>query len=649
LGISVTDLKLLLRAVLSPISDEANKATALGEGSVRDSDWLIPSLVFWKAYYTDEKAPKIAELLPDLARGFRRLQAQRNASVAAAGAGDAIAVIQSGIQDLEQGRIDAAEKSFQEALSKWPRDEVEKLFVNRYAAHWQASRRTRTDMACVNPTKGTLDHSLRIEVEAMLDQPESPRDRTAYRNLALCLLSSMDPTVPKAKASLRLKIAGQYGDPESWPAEQAAWLAAQLLDQYNPLSDPHAVMEQGVRFLTAAVRRLPNQDANDAFNKLVGVCNKPGPTNWCWSLLPAIADARPDPWTALDFALTLSGRESKAEVEQALHWVDRADSLYASEISSAKEGRQRFDFWTAYVRASSLYALGVMDGDSQKLNEAQRFIPSLVDSSAIKEDPQLEVNALSLAIRVLLDVPKPDRERAASFQKRGLENARADSGFLSRTTFYGLRLGDIATVRENVRVAYERASSAAVDSQERASLLFITAVGGLLTESDASEWAARQFIRTGDVYAPIVSMLLSARTTGVAHDSAKRLLEERWMRVDPSTWDKRLREGDRQAWYEMMVGCFEGKVQAGNIFDALRDDAALAASQFAGLHVTRRGLLTEAYFYDALRLMVAGDITGSTASLRRVVDLDYKPYIEYDIAVHLLSHGLTRDTAANSR
>lgn len=648
LGISVTDLKLLLRVVLSPISDEANTATTRGEGSVRDSDWLIPSLVFWKAFYTDEKAPKIAELLPDLAKGFRRLQVQRNAPVAT-GDADAVAVIQSGIQALEGGRLDAAAKSFQEALSKWPRDEVETLFVNRYAARWQASRRARTDMACVKPTEGTLDHSLRIEVEAMLDQPESRADRTAYRNLALCLLSSMDPTLPKAKAALRLKIAGQYGDPESWPAEQAAWLAAQLLDQYNPLNDPHAVMEQGVRFLTAAVRRLPNQDANDAFNKLVGVCNKPGPGNWCWSLLPAIADVRPDPWTALDFALTLSARESKTEVEQALHWADRADSLYASQISSAKKGRERFDFWTTYVRASSLYAIGLMDGDNQKLNEAQRSIPSLVDSPAVKDDPQLELNALGLAIRVLLDMPKPDRERALTFEKRGMENPRAGSEFLSRTTFYGLRLGDMATVRENVRLANERASGAAVDPQERSGLLFVTAVGGLLTESDASEWAARQFIRTGELYAPIVSMLLSARTTGVTHDSAKRLLDERWMRVDPSTWDRRLREGDRQAWYEMMVGCFAGKVQAGNIFDALRDDASLTASPFAGLHVTRKALLTEAYFYDALRLMASGDNTASTASLRRVVDLGYKPYIEYDIAVHLLSRAPTRDTPANSR
>jgi hypothetical protein len=48
----------------------------------------------------------------------------------------------------------------------------------------------------------------------------------------------MPSTVPKAKAALRLKIAEQYGAPEDWPAEQARWLALQLLEQYDPYGIP---------------------------------------------------------------------------------------------------------------------------------------------------------------------------------------------------------------------------------------------------------------------------------------------------------------------------------------------------------------------------------------------------------------------------
>jgi hypothetical protein len=50
-------------------------------------------------------------------------------------------------------------------------------------------------------------------------------------------------------------------------------------------------------------------------------------------------------------------------------------------------------------------------------------------------------------------------------------------------------------------------------------------------------------------------------------------------------------------------------------------------------------LLTEAYFYDALRRMAAGDHAGQMKSLQQVVDLDHKGYIEYDLAVHLLRVG----------
>jgi hypothetical protein len=202
-----------------------------------------------------------------------------------------------------------------------------------------------------------------------------------------------------------------------------------------------------------------------------------------------------------------------------------------------------------------------------------------------------------------------------------------------------LRFGDVAAVRQAVRDAYDDASTANGNSESRAQFLFGPAVGGLIVGDDRSEWAARQFIRTSHPYAPLVSMLLSAGTKGVAQEDANRLLKERWARVNPATWNRRLQEGDRQAWYEMLVGYFTGKVPAADIFDPLRDDSTFASSKLAGLVVTRKALLTEAYFYDAVRLMAAGDHAGEMASLGRVVDIGHKSYVEYDMAVHLLRVG----------
>ncbi len=252
----------------------------------------------------------------------------------------------------------------------------------------------------------------------------------------------------------------------------------------------------------------------------------------------------------------------------------------------------------------------------------------------------MKASGLVLGIRLLLDGPNPDQATAATFMDMGLKSSPGDPAFLSTAIFYGLRLGNVAAVERAVRDAYAKASTEK-DPENRARLLLISAVGGLIAGHDRtqSELAARQFIRTGHRFAPLVSMLLSAGTRGVAQDDANRLLEERWARIDSATWDARLRGGDGDAWYEMLVGYFLGKVPAGDIFDVLRDDSVFASSKLEGLQVTRKRLLTEAYFYDAVRRMAAGDQAGQVTSLQQVVDLGLKGYVEYEIAVHLLRVG----------
>jgi hypothetical protein len=334
--------------------------------------------------------------------------------------------------------------------------------------------------------------------------------------------------------------------------------------------------------MTAAVRRLPsNQDAAAAFNDLTGICFKPGPKNWCWPLLATVAEARPYPWTALDLANALSDREMNADAEKALSWVERARSLYASDRTATNVERQRFNFWVAHVRASALLVLGT-NGDVQRFEEARRIIPTLIESPATETDSTLKASALLLGIRVLLDGPNPDQATADMFMDMGLKSSPGEPAFLSFTIFNGLRLGNVPAVERAVRDAYAKASTEA-DPESRARLLMISAVGGLIAGHDRtqSELAARQFIRTGHRYAPLVSMLLSAGTKGVAQDDANRLLAQRWARIDSATWDARLRGGDGEAWYEMLVSYFLGKVPEGVIFDPLKDDSALTSSPLA--------------------------------------------------------------------
>jgi hypothetical protein len=96
-----------------------------------------------------------------------------------------------------------------------------------------------------------------------------------------------------------------------------------------------------------------------------------------------VAEARPDPWRALDFSLYLASRETNTDAQQVLRWADRARALFASAKAAATEARQRFDFWETYIRASALTTLGI-NGDPQRFEEARRLIPVLVESAAAK-------------------------------------------------------------------------------------------------------------------------------------------------------------------------------------------------------------------------------------------------------------------------
>jgi hypothetical protein len=474
--------------------------------------------------------------------------------------------------------------------------------------------------------------SFRTDVAALLEEPESQRDRRTSRNLALCLLTSVPATLPRAKAALRLKIAADYGDPESWPPAQAQWLGLQLLEQYDPLGDPPATLERGTQFLNAALRRLPSERVN-TFVQVRDLCTKPGMRNWCWSLLAEIAETYPDPWISLDFAMALSSREP--DVQRSVTWLDRAEKLFARS-KVADEARSRFNFWASCVKANAVFYGSSQDPATHR--KVQDSILALIESAEVKGDAGMNATARLAAINLMDIGPATERQKVAALIDGGLAIPGHEAAFLSRRLFSGLRFGDTASVKSAVDRAAEKAFAKAVEEADRGSLLFVAAVGGLMIGHERAEWAVRQFIRTGDPYAPLLLMLLRAGT-GVDRDDASRMLEDRWRLVDRTTWDTRVQGGDGQAWYEMLLGYSLDKVPASDIFEPLRDDAAFTTSKFAHLPFTRRGMQTEAHFYDAVRWNAKGDHARAMASLQRVAALGHKTYIEYDLAQHLLREG----------
>ena len=408
-----------------------------------------------------------------------------------------------------------------------------------------------------------------------------------------------------------------------------------MLDHYNPLSDPETLRNQGIQLMTSAFRRWPaKDDPNQVFLDVLAVCQKPGPSNWCWSLLPSVAEARLDCWTALSLAIAFSGRETRADAQRALGWVERAESSAASDKTLEPASKPYLAFGSGYARAHAFRVLGAI-GEVQRFEDAKRVLLPLVDSPPAATDSRLQLDALSVGHGLLLEGPTVDADRAASFAERGVKAAPQEPRFWSLMAFAGLRFGNEAAVqRACARQPPGRPPRAR--SGARAEFLFVAAVGGLMRHADA-EWTSSRFIRTGHRYAPIVSMLLSARTSDDARVDARRLLEERWRALIA----KHGTDAPLEATSTLGTRCCSATMPGTSSRRNRRSVARrLNLRGPPGLPYSRsaeKGCVTEGHFYEAIAPWKPATRHAPPSSLRRVVELAHTIYLEYDMAVPLAS------------
>lgn len=87
----------------------------------------------------------------------------------------------------------------------------------------------------------------------------------------------------------------------------------------------------------------------------------------------------------------------------------------------------------------------------------------------------------------------------------------------------------------------------------------------------------------------------------------------------------------------MLLGRFMRAVPDSEIFGVLTSEAAWQGSILAYLPMSRRGPLTEAWFYEVMRAKAEGDQGRMQESLQRCLDVRFAPYLEYDMAGFILS------------
>lgn len=637
---SITDLTLLLREVMKADQTDVTTQDDQVGRTIHDPIWLLRSLVFWKSFYESgdpQNPPK--DLLADLAGQLRRLEARKLVPSETTRRGPALAVVERGITALYADRYREAERLFEQALKLGTHREVADIFTARYSSRWGESVRLRANAFCREPKKQNREEEksisryrpksgllnkpmLQVELRPWLERQKLERDPKEYRNLFLCLLSSV-PEI--AKQELLLSTATGYGDPKDWPQAQAWWLTLELLRHYDPTKQGPDLLEQGTRFMDSVVRRFKDDEASTAFTELATLCGEPGPKAWCRQLLRKFTQATSSPWISLDLAWILQDRTSATRDMQL--WVDRAIEL-ARKFQLPRADRLNFDFFTTLLKTYAQMNLGeVVD---------QKVVSDLLISDAVKTNPDLRLPATLLDIDITLRSEKLDQEHLQNLVENGLKEWPTNPEFLDRAARAGLRIGHLKLVEQVVDLVHDRASETS-DSLKRAEFLFVASYAGLVTNHKEAVRMAVEFIRSRQVgLQQTVAMLLYTHNESKQRGFAQRRIDELWRTVDRQFWKVRLHNGDERVWYEMLLGYFKGAVSEADIFGPLRDDNAFQASELAGLGFTRQEVLTEAYFYDALRRKVDNELDGARDSLKRVVKSGSKNYIEYALAEQLL-------------
>ncbi|HVE87225.1 MAG TPA: hypothetical protein VND93_30425, partial [Myxococcales bacterium] len=106
--------------------------------------------------------------------------------------------------------------------------------------------------------------------------------------------------------------------------------------------------------------------------------------------------------------------------------------------------------------------------------------------------------------------------------------------------------------------------------------------------------------------------------------------------TEPDQIRASLLAGDDRAWLEMLIAYYMGRLTWAELIDSLEDQRAFNASGYSHTRLSREGLLTEAYFYDALLARANHDDQRAEADLKHVVDSGAPDHVEYHLAKYLL-------------
>jgi hypothetical protein len=181
-------------------------------------------------------------------------------------------------------------------------------------------------------------------------QPSGSPDSNLKREISVYRLAA-NAVEPWERAGMIRDLLHRASAPDEWPAEQARWVAVELLMQYNPFDQKtgdQREFDSGRALIESAIKHLDQEHALDAFRD-VAVLARTDPSdsqkgrefpNWCWTLLNQLAELRPEGATSnLQFELgwELADQEREDRLRRSLALIDNYEKILAHSGMDEKD------------------------------------------------------------------------------------------------------------------------------------------------------------------------------------------------------------------------------------------------------------------------------------------------------------------------
>ena len=630
---SMTDIKVMMRAVLRPSAEELAQRRAAkdsdpiaipAEDSLRHLDWLLRSLVFWSEIADAHSAAAMTD-------GLRQTQRARLKPVTAQGNQAVSAQVTRGIAQVEAGSLEEAEKTFAGAVQA-DRNTAIQAFLAAYPGSLRAIDLRRFTDECTDPMKARLSLTKQVDLEDFLSGYGNDMGQDQSRKLKLCLLASYPTNLHERRLALEKDLMKRHGAAGDWPAAEGGWLALEALEDYQPFADSLETRQSAEAFLKSAISRMNTDEAWKMYQDAEKLLEKPGPKEWSWNILKDLAAVRQDVRTSVELAVQLSNHERAEELQQSLDLAGQLEKrIPASNLSSTDRAWARD--WTLFARANALAYLSRV-GSGDHWTECEEILRKLGSSPV----PGIKGQALTELVEAELDRERYQEAHTMARQAMAVPKDADDPNLYLLDFWANLFLGKYSEARAVAQEALRRAD-VNPNNDTHSGMLYTAALGKILMHDSDFEETGLKFLETESPYVPYIAMMLYAHLGGQAQDEALQVVRQRWAGADRSRWRERLRGGDESAWREMLIGYYLGEVKSDDIFAGLETEAAYANSDFRSLPMPRRAMLCEAYFYDALLAEAKGDVKARDRRLQQVLETKWNHYLEYKMAKFLLQSG----------